>query len=83
MTTEIKYVGALPSGVIQCPISGRSYAFTRNNICSVPEEIAVAVALQSPGDWDTSPVIKKIIESKAENPATPAEVEPLNEQENG
>lgn len=68
MNATITYVGPLEDGTVQCPQTGKHYAFKRGSAISVPEEIASALISQSPNHWSGAPSLKKISE-----PIKPAE----------
>lgn len=65
---SITYVGPLLSGYVQCPNTGKQFpaasqekpaGFVRGEPFDVPEVIAIALARQSPDDWQIPPSVQE------------------------
>lgn len=65
MNATVTYIGGLSEGSVQCPVTCKSYLFTKGAPFDLPENLAVNIAAQSPNDWSVSPVVKKLAEVKS------------------
>ncbi len=56
---KITYIGGLPSGTVQDPISQACFPFENGKPFNVPVHVAAALVAQAPDDWKTEEPAKK------------------------